>query len=195
MGSADRTIIVKERKCMNLKQGIETRRSIRSYTEQKVTAQQIRQIVETAQMAPSWKNSQTARYYAVLDADLKERIAAEGTLQFSKNMNNIRNAAALVVLASENGVAGYNPDGSFTTGLGTHWQSFDAGIACQTFCLAAHDAGLGTLIMGIFDPEKVAELVGLPQGQSVSALIAVGYAAGEPQAPLRKPLDEVLTVL
>ena len=115
-------------------------------------------------------------------------------MQFSKNMQNIRSAAALVVLASAEGVAGYDSDGSFTTPLGTHWQSFDAGIACQTFCLAAHDAGLGTLIMGIFDPEKVAELAGLPQGQRVAALIAVGYPAVHPDAPARKPLSEVLVI-
>ncbi|MBQ8921876.1 MAG: nitroreductase family protein [Oscillospiraceae bacterium] len=179
---------------MELKQGIETRRSIRSYTEQAVTAEQIEEIVKAAQLAPSWKNSQTARYYAILDPALKERIAAEGTMQFSKNMQNIRSAAALVVLASVEGIAGYNPDGGFTTALGTHWQSFDAGIACQTFCLAAHDLGLGTLIMGIFDPEKVAELAGLPEGQHVAALIAVGYPAVHPDAPARKPLSDVLVI-
>jgi len=179
---------------MELRNGIETRRSIRNYTDQPVTARQIQEIVAAAQLAPSWKNSQTARYYAVLDKDLKERIAAEGTMQFSKNMNNIRNAAALVILSTCTGIAGYNPDGSFTTALGEHWQSFDAGIACQTFCLAAHDQGLGTLIMGIFDPEKVAELIGLPAGEQVSALIAVGYAAETPAAPQRKPLSEVLVI-
>lgn len=179
---------------MELRTGIETRRSIRSYTDQPVTEEQIRQIVSAAQLAPSWKNSQTARYYAVLDKNLKERIAAEATMQFSKNMNNIRNAAALVVLASKTGIAGYDPDGSFTTPLGTHWQSFDAGIACQTFCLAAHDLGLGTLIMGIFDPEKVAELAGLASDEQAAALIAVGYPASDPSAPARKPLNEVLTI-
>ena len=144
---------------MELSHGIETRRSIRNFTEQPVTADQIRRIVALAQFAPSWKNSQTARYYAILDPALKNRIAEEGTMQFSKNANNIRNAAALVVLASVEGIAGYDQDGSYTTALGTHWQSFDAGIACQTFCLAAHAQGLATLIMGIFDPKKVSPLV------------------------------------
>lgn len=179
---------------MELRTGIETRRSIRSYTEQPVTEEQIRQIVSAAQLAPSWKNSQTARYYVILDPALKERIAAEATMQFSKNMNNIRSAAAVVVLASKQGIAGYNDDGSFTTALGTHWQSFDAGIACQTFCLAAHDLGLGTLIMGIFDPEKTAEIAGLARDEQAAALIAVGYPAAEPSVPPRKPLDEVLTI-
>ncbi len=29
--------------------------------------------------------------------------------------------------------------GALSTSLGAHWQSFDAGAAAQTFCLAAHE--------------------------------------------------------
>jgi len=169
----------------------EERRSIRKYSDREVTADELRKVIGEAVYAPSWKNSQTARYYAVLDKSLKDRIAEEATMSFSKNVNNIKNAPALVVLSSVNGVSGYNADGSFTTSMGTHWQSFDAGIACQTFCLTAWNYGLGTLIMGIFDPEKVAELINLPENESVSALIAVGYPDEQPSAPKRKSIGEV----
>ena len=40
----------------------------------------------------------------------EDRIAAEGTLNFSKNGNNIRSAAALVVLTTVDGIAGYEPE-------------------------------------------------------------------------------------
>ena len=49
---------------------LENRRSVRSYdASKKVTKEQINEIVEAAIQAPSWKNSQTARYYCILDAD------------------------------------------------------------------------------------------------------------------------------
>ena len=49
---------------------LENRRSVRSYDDsKKVTKEQINEIVEAAIQAPSWKNSQTARYYCILDAD------------------------------------------------------------------------------------------------------------------------------
>ena len=42
---------------------LESRRSIRSYDDSKeVTKEQIKQLVEAGIQAPSWKNSQTARY-------------------------------------------------------------------------------------------------------------------------------------
>lgn len=45
---------------------LENRRSVRSYDDsKKVTKEQINEIVEAAIQAPSWKNSQTARYYFV----------------------------------------------------------------------------------------------------------------------------------
>ncbi|MDE7121745.1 MAG: nitroreductase family protein, partial [Oscillospiraceae bacterium] len=161
---------------MDLLTGLTGRRSIRHYTEQTVSGQEITKILETARFAPSWKNSQTAKYYAILNPELKNQIAEQGTLNFSKNKYNIQNAPALIVLTSVGNVSGYNPDGSFTTSKNTHWESFDAGIAAQTFCLSAYANGFGTLIMGIFDEQKIAEILGLPENESVSALIALGHA-------------------
>lgn len=55
---------------MEFSQLIEERRSIRHYDEsKKVTKEQIEEMVQAAIQAPSWKNSQTARYYAVLSED------------------------------------------------------------------------------------------------------------------------------
>ncbi|MDE6088790.1 MAG: nitroreductase family protein, partial [Oscillospiraceae bacterium] len=47
---------------MDLLTGLTERRSIRHYTDQSVSEQEIKKILETARFAPSWKNSQTARY-------------------------------------------------------------------------------------------------------------------------------------
>ena len=70
--------------------------------------------------------------------------------------------------------------------------AIDAGIAAQTFCLSAHALGLGTVIMGIYDPAEVAKVVEIPEGQEVAALIALGHPAQDPQAPARKDVDTLL---
>ena len=88
--------------------------------------------------------------------------------------------------------SGYERDGSFTTAKGSGWQMFDTGIACQTLCLAAHDAGLGTVIMGVFDDAKVAKELEVPETQEVAALIAIGYADIVPETPVRKSVEELL---
>lgn len=70
---------------------------------------------------------------------------------------------------------------------------FDAGLAAQTFCLAAHELGLGTVIMGVFDEAGISRLLALPPERELAALIAVGYPAEAPAAPRRKPVTELIT--
>ena len=66
-------------------------------------------------------------------------------------------------------------------------------VASEAFCLAAYEKGLGTVIMGIFDDDKVAEILNVPAERDVIALIPIGYPAEEPTAPRRKPVEELLT--
>ena len=69
---------------------------------------------------------------------------------------------------------------------------FDVGAACQTFCLAAKDKGLGTVIMGIFDEDKITELLNIPEDRELAALIAVGWPDIEPEATKRKTVEDLL---
>ena len=52
-----------------------SRRSVREYTREPLSQQEIENVVETSQMASCWENTQPIRYIAVLDEDLKNRIA------------------------------------------------------------------------------------------------------------------------
>lgn len=173
---------------------IKTRRSVRRFTAEPVTPAQVREVVEAAAFAPSWKNTQVARYILVEDRAKIETIGTECVLDFSYNAKTLSAAPALVALTMVTGRSGFEKDGSYSSPLEGHWQSFDAGIAAQTFCLAAHALGLGTVIMGIYDPAKVAKVLGVPEGQTVAALIAIGRPAQDPAVPPRKSVDELLTV-
>lgn len=179
---------------MDLQTAIKTRRSIRRFTEEAMSREALAQIVELATWAPSWKNSQTTRYIAILDKTLKDQIADTAVMNFQANTELIHSAPALVVMTTVQGRSGHEKDGSFSTSLGTHWQSFDAGIAAQTFCLAAHDLGFGTCILGLFDADKVGKLIGVAADQAVSALIAVGKQIKDAPLPQRKSVDELLSV-
>ena len=48
--------------------------------------------------------------------------------------------------------------------------------------------------MGIYDPAKVAEVLSVPEGQTVAALIAIGHPAQNPETPPRKTVEQLLTV-
>lgn len=171
---------------------IETRRSIRKFKAQPVPHEVIQEIVAAAAFTPSWKNTQVTRYVVVEDADMKTKIADEATLGFEHNNGIIKNTPALVVVSMIHGRSGFEKDGSYTTSKEDRWEVFDAGLATQTFCLAAHDKGVSSVILGIFDEEKVAEIIGLDAKQKVAALLAVGYADEEPDVPKRKSVDELV---
>ncbi len=117
-------------------------------------------------------------------------------LGFTFNANTIKNAPQLVLVTYVSGRSGFERDGSYSTSKEDRWESFDTGIATQTFCLAAHDYGVGTVILGVFDEETISKIVTLPEGQKIAALIAMGYAEGEaPAAPKRKEVEALVSYI
>ena len=174
---------------------IKTRRSIRKFKEEPVSHETITRIMEAAAMAPSWKNTQISRYNIIEDREILNEIADNCVLDFEYNQKTIKRAPQLVVVSMIEKRCGYERDGSFSTSKEDRWEMFDAGIASQTFCLAAHDMGIGTVILGIFDEGKVAKAISLPEGQKVAALIAMGYPDQECEAPKRKSVEELVRYL
>lgn len=182
---------------MDLIEGIKGRRSVRKFRDEKIPRETIVEIVEAARFAPSWKNTQIVRYIVV---DNREKIAAlassKCTYGFDFNIRTIAGAAAVVILTYVEGRSGYEKDGSFSTPKGDGWQMFDAGIAAQTFCLAAHEKGVGTVIQGYFDENELRKVIAIPEAQRVGAVIPMGFPAdGEYKAPPRKDSAELLTFI
>ncbi len=180
---------------MEVIQALKGRRSIRKFTDEAVSHELIEKIIDSARFAPSWKNTQTARYVVVEDRDLISRIASEGTLGFEHNKGIIEGAPALVIVTSINKRSGYERDGSFSTSKGNEWQMFDAGAASEAFCLSAYAEGVGSVILGIFDEKKVAEIIGLGEDRTVSALIPIGIPAEQPNPTPRKEISEYVTFM
>ena len=172
---------------------IMTRRSCRKFKEEAVPHELVKELVGVASYAPSWKNTQITRYIVIEDKEKLQRIADDCVLDFEYNKKTISRCPMLVIVTMVKNRSGYEKDGSFTTSKGDRWEMFDAGIATQTFCLAAHEKGLGSVIMGIFDEAKLAEVVSIPDGQQVAALVAVGYPVFQPEAPKRKEASELLS--
>ena len=125
---------------------IKTRRSVRKFTDEMVPAETVREIVELASYAPSWKNTQVIRYTLVEDADVIARIAAEGVMDFPLNQKTVSRAKQIMVVTYKDGICGFEKNGDYSTSKEDRWEMFDAGIATQTFCLAAHEKGVGTAI-------------------------------------------------
>ena len=179
---------------MDAQQCILTRRSVRKFADRPVGREVLEQVVALAAYAPSWKNTQISRYLAIEDPAVRETIAAEYCLPGANNPAIIRGCPLLVAQTFVKARSGYERDGTYTTDREDGWQYYDCGIAAQTFCLAAHDLGLGTVIMGVFDRKRLQEYLQVPEDQELMALIAVGYPDGGPlTAPKRKGVDVLLS--
>ena len=136
----------------------------------------VRQVVEAAAFAPSWKNTQIARYIVVTDKEKKDKLADNCMLGFTYNQKTTHGAPALVVLTMIKERSGYERDGSFSTPLATHWQSFDAASphrpsACPRM------RSVSARLLWVFTIREVAKVVEIPEGQEVAALIALGHPA------------------
>ena len=172
---------------MELQNALETRRSIRKYQAKPVEPEKIRQMIQAAILAPSWKNSQVTRYYVAQSEEALQKVR-EALPEF--NRNNTKDAPVLIVSTIVNGRSGYNVDGTASNELEDGWGCYDCGMQNMNLLLKATELGLGTLVMGIRDAGKLKEVFEIPEEEIVVSVIGVGYADVDPEMPKRKSIDE-----
>ena len=180
---------------MEFKECVETRRSIRKYKPTKISRQDFEEIVSLTLFSPSWKNSQIVRFTLIEDDKVINNIAQKCINGSIHNQSIVYSAPNIIVMSYIIGKSGFNSDGSFSTSKGDRWQMFDSGIAASTLCLAAHNKGFGTVIMGMFDEYKVAEIINLSKNQQIASLIPIGFSDISPTYPPRNTAQSVITYL
>lgn len=166
------------------------RRSIRKYAPCVIKREEIEEIISAAQLAPSWKNSQTARFYVALSEDMKN-LVRENLASF--NRERTENVGAYIVTTVVHGISGYASDGTGTH-LGNGFECFDNGLAVQNLLLKAYEMGYGTLIMGLYDEKKIREIFSIPENENVVVIIALGKGDIDPEMPVRKDLNDIMKV-
>jgi nitroreductase len=167
---------------------LQQRRSVRRFEERPVAPETLTAVLEALRWSPSWANTQCWEIVVVTDAAIRSRL--QQTIS-KGNPATKAVVAAPVVLAvcGRLKTSGYYKD-QVTTKFGD-WFLFDLGIATQSLCLAAHDLGLGTVVVGLFDHDKAAEILKLPkETHELVALIPMGYPAHQPSAPKRREVSE-----
>lgn len=180
-------------KGMEFQKLIEKRRTVRKYAEgNTVTKEDILDMVKAAQEAPSWKNSQTGRYYCVMDGADVARFRQECLPEM--NAGKCENAV-LIISTFVHDRAGFQKDGTADNELGNGWGCYDLGLQNENLVLKAAELGYGSLIMGIRDADKIREFLEIPQEETVVAVIAVGVPGEQPGRPKRKEVEEIVKFL
>lgn len=176
---------------MEFNEVVHQRRSIRKYINKPVPKELLEEMLAYAIEAPSWKNSQTARYHIAYSNEIVDALKQEGLAPF--NAINTKDAPVLIVTTFVINRAGYNKDGTPSNELGNLWGSYDLGLHNENLILKASDLGLDTLIMGIRDADKIREILHIDENEMIVSVIGVGYGDAHPDMPKRKCIEDIAT--
>jgi nitroreductase len=175
---------------MSALKAIEERRSVRKFKSEDVSDKEIEALIDAARWAPSWDNTQCWEFIVVKDQETKKGLAK--TLNFLNPAREAaREAPLIIVVCGRKGVSGTYKGIIYLTPR-KDWLMFDTALSVQNLCLEAHELGLGTVIIGYFDPKRAAELLNIPKDVEVVVMILVGKPLETPKAPTRKAPCEML---
>jgi nitroreductase len=150
------------------------RRSVRSYEKKPVPRETIEEIIDAARLAPSANNIQPWEFVIVTDSGMRSRIA--GLADYGKF---IAHAGTCVAVFAKD-VKHYLEDGSAAT---------------ENILVAAHALGLGTCWVAGYKKDyadPIRDLLGVPEGYRLVALISLGYPAEKPEPHGKRALEEVI---
>ncbi|MBN1467395.1 MAG: nitroreductase family protein [Fusobacteriaceae bacterium] len=176
-----------------MKKIILERRSVRKFTDDYVTDEQLKELLEAARFAPSWANTQSSYFIAIRNKELIKELVEKC---YPKNpaTNCSLGTSLLIVACYEKGKSGYYKDFDFNS-VGT-WGMFDLGLACQNIMLRAHEMGLGTVVVGAYDFENAKSILNLEEKYEIAGILPIGKRVeGEIPVPKRRDLKDMFRIL
>ena len=146
------------------------RQSCRDFSDRPVKQETLMKCVEAARLAPSGCNGQPWSFVVV---ETPETVSEVSACAQQMGMNSyIANASAFIVILEEHAVLMPALRKIIDS---QYFAKGDLGIATAHICLMAESLSLGTCVVGIYDREKICELLHIPIEKQFGALIAVGY--------------------
>jgi len=167
---------------MDIFQVVRDRRSIRKYKDMPVEQEKIEQILDTARLAPSWKNMQCWRFLVLTDADRRAKVL-EAFPEDNPGKKAIAMAPVVIVVCADPRESGVEN--------GIEYYIADTAIAFEHLCLTAHALGLGTCWMGWYDEARIKASLGIPEAIRIVGITPLGYPDQEPKPRPRKELHEI----
>ncbi len=193
----------------------QSRRSVRKFSEQIVSREDILRVLEAARWAPSNHNRQPWKFIVLEDRRKLTRLAEEIRAELSQKLKSLPEVASgytgelanyatffadapvLIAVVHKRPV-------SFSAALLegvahpdlVSGEPLSAAMAVQNLLLAAHALGLGTCVMTA--PLILGDLMhrelNLPPGHELTCLVALGYADERPSTPRRKSVEQISEV-
>jgi nitroreductase len=164
---------------MDVWEAIRTKRAVRKFTDQPLSEDALRRIMDAGRRSQSSKNSQPWHFIAIQNRDTLQKLSTMGDY-----MGHVAGAAMCATL-----LAPVANDRSL-------WNYFDLGQSASYMQLAAQELGIGSCLGTVYKPEEARELLGFPDSFELRIVISFGYPQPEPERPAkpggRRSFDEVI---
>lgn len=167
---------------MELLELMKERYSCKKYSDKKIDEETLTKILEAGRLAPTAKNSQIQKVYV---------LSSDEALKFVDEVTPCRyNAQTVLAVAYDKNNVYVYPDGVSNSGME------DTAIVTTHMMLMAKNLGVDSCWLNYFEPNKLHELLGLPENEKIAMLLDLGYAA-DGAGPLanhnsRKELSETV---
>jgi nitroreductase len=153
-----------EASCPSALDVIFARKSVRTYTDQPVSPEQVETILKAAMAAPTGMNVQPWRFVVVRNQEVKEKLAGRNTM--------IAKAPVVIVVCGQ-AIRGGRENQNWTA---------DCAAATENLLLAAEAIGLGAVWTACYPyadrMNPTIEALGLPEDVKPYCIVPVGYPGG-----------------
>ena len=168
---------------MDVFEAIKRRRSVRSYTSEEVSEEDVERLIEAARKAPSAGNIQPWEFVIVSNPETKRRLAIAALHQ-----TFIEEAPVVIVVCADvaRSSGGYGYRGANLYCLQ------DTAAATENILLAAQGLGLATCWVGAFRENEVAKVVNSPRNVRPVAIVPVGRPAEKPRVRQKRSMKEIV---
>lgn len=157
---------------MDIYNFIKSRRTIRKFTQEPLTQEQLKKYVDAARVAPSAANLQPLKYIVVQSSEMAEKmfplVKWAGYLAPVYNPKEGERPTAYVVVCGDTTI---RKDG----------YDMDVGAAVENMMLCALEDNVGACWMLSIDRNKIRELLNIDEHLAVSCVVAMGYLAERPK--------------
>ena len=152
-----------------------SRKSVRSYTQEPVSAEQTEILLKAAMSAPTGMNVQPWRFIVVTEPEVKEALAGpRGKM--------IKNAPLVVVVCGETTFSRKDRETGEEVSMDNPNWTADCAASTENLLLAVEALGLGAVWTACYPYEDrmnpTVEALGLPENISPYCIVPIGHPAG-----------------
>lgn len=164
---------------MDVFEAINSRHSVRGYTNEPVPDELLEQVLEAGRRAPTASNKQPLRILVLHTAGREEELS-----RIYRPAWFVQAPILLAVVPV--------PDAAWHSTEGRSYADIDAAIVMDHMVLAATALGLGTCWVAAFDRAAAREVLGLPDDLDPIAFTPLGHSSVTPGSSARRPLEKLV---